>query len=289
MLSFPISIIKTIFSNRANITFNRGDTIASLLTFFTIRGALVSFLVLPVELAPADLTNLETTVIGNFIFLKDYLCRSKRGTWPHFLVFTKTGFVNADAFIACANKAMDVWEESNPGLNALFLGDNLDVHRTLKFLESVINRGHWVHYIPAGASDWNAVPDNLPYLELKSMGQYAAEGNVWDSLVTNEKWRWNVLEAFLEAELTAFTPEIIKKAFENVGLVNAKGKFDGDLVRQRIRENLGPFRGMTNSPSLQDQSRLAATDIIDSAFSRRSKKVFIQIHNKSIDINPFLA
>jgi hypothetical protein len=146
--------------------------------------------------------------------------------------------VNADAFIACANKAMDVWEASNPNLSALFLGDNLDVHRTLKFLESVIGRGHWIHYIPAGASDWNAVPDNLPYLDLKNMGQYNAEGNVWDSLLTDEKWRWNVLEAFLVSEQNAFSPEIIKKAFANVGLVNADGKFDAETLSGKGSEKI---------------------------------------------------
>ena len=232
----------------------------------------MSFLILPATLRPKDMEG-ETTVIGDFVFLKDYLSHFTRGRWPHFLVFTKTGFVNSEAFLACMDKVLDIWELRNPGLTGLFLGDNLGPHRTLQLLQKMIEKGHFNWYIPTQSSGWNAMPDDIPFLVLKKLGELQSERTVWDSLLTDENYRWNVFIAFMKAERDAFKPKLVREAFKNVGLVNKHGKFDKELVTKRMEENLGSIPGRDAYQDAAMASRDAASAIISNSFENVKKKV----------------
>jgi hypothetical protein len=249
--------------------FSRGGVIGSLLTFFTIKGPFLSFLVLPIEFKPEDSHGEE---ICDFVFMKDYLGTELRRKWKHFVVFTKKGFMNSDAFVHCARKVIELWNLEYPGLNLLFLGDNLEADRSLEFVKSVLELGHLSWYLPANTSNWNAVPDDVLFALLKRLGELRAERDIWNTSVSGGgKWKWDVFTAFLEAEVSAFTPETCKKAFNNTGLIGKNGKFDKELVLQRIAENLGPFT--RNSPGFVAEAREVATAVIEAASEKSTAKV----------------
>lgn len=248
--------------------FSRGGVICSMLNFFTINGPFMTFLILPMEFKTESDQGEE---VGDFIFMKDYLGHNLRRKWDHYVVFTKKAYLNSEAFLNCAKKVLSKWNLVNPGLNLLLLGDNLVVHRSLEFLKEVLRQGHLSWYIPAQSSNWNAVPDDVLFALLKVIGQKKAERDIWNSMISQDPWKWSVMAAFMSAELEAFSPESCRKAFNNTGLVNKNNRFDGDLVRRRISENLGTFT--RSSPGVAAEARDVVVTLLDEAADKAKSTV----------------
>lgn len=253
---------------RHNTVFSRGAVIAGLLTFFTIEGPLVSFIILPGHFKPDDV-NFEST--AEFLFLKDYLGPNLRRKWDHYLVFTQKGFMNNDAFLQCLKKTINIWNQKNPGLQALFIGDNLESHRTTEVLMEFARSQHLSWYIPAKTSNILAMPDDIPFRDLKRDAEREIERSMWDSMLTNANCRWDICTAYLETELNVFTPEICTKAFNNCGIVDDNGNFNREIVLQRIKDNLGPFEA--EPEEFVEKVRVATSTIIENAQLHVKKKV----------------
>lgn len=233
---------------------------------------MVSFVLLPADFKPKGANGFETETVAGFAFLKDYLGPLLRKKWPHYLVFTPTGFVNSSAFLACLTKAIEIWDTIHPGLRALWLGDNLEPHRAYEVLELVASTGlHLNGYIPACTSNFLAMPDEEPYGELKIIGEKEAERSLWDELVSGTKWGFGLLASFLEAELKAFTPQVCLKGFKSSGLLGDDLKFNKQRVLELITKNLGPFN--SSSPDVKAQAREATTAILDKANKTSKKRV----------------
>lgn len=229
----------------------------------------MSFILLPAALKPNNTTG---DVVANFVFLRDYLGTKLRRKWDHYVVFTPKGFMNNDAFLLCVKKTIQIWNEKNPGLRALFLGDNLESHRTKEVLLEIAQSKHLSWYIPAKTSNLLAMPDDMLFKNLKRDSQRDIEESMWDAMVVNEEYKWAILSSYLETEQTAFTPQVCATGFDNVGIVDkVTGRFNLDKVKAKIEANLGPFEARGNET--EEKAIIATSAILDKAQNNNKKKV----------------
>jgi len=138
---------------------------------------------------------------------------------PHRLFLSsETGFISTEHFEIIMAEFASWWQITRPGLDCFMISDNLRVHCNKRIVATAMSKGiHMLNIMP-GSSHWFQVHDQQPFgLLKKKMAEKKSEFSGCFSPVPKVR-RQQLMCMFYEAEACAFEPQVVRKAFADVGL-----------------------------------------------------------------------
>jgi len=127
------------------------------------------------------------------------------------------------------------WRLQNPPEDAFLIVDHLAAHKKAAVVRAALRRGVHCWWLVANTSHWLIVLDEKPFALLKRFQPVLSQQRVIDALLKSQPVRDCFIGATYEAERRAMTPQAIKAAFRNVGLL----PFDRVRVMELAHMSLG--------------------------------------------------
>jgi len=256
-------------TERANASSTRTSTFASLLTFAEANGStFMSIYELKGKFDEDGRSDVNFTL--------EPATRVTRRSWPRYVCWTDTGFLNADLFARVMDLVEDEWETRNPGLPLLIFGDQCSAHMRTDTLEKALARGLFLFFLVANASHFLQPLDAEPFAVFHRFLRITNEEYVFDTIMAGKSTRDALLAAAYNAERRTFTPRVVTAAFKTTGL----WPLDPKLVLARAQGNLGVAPA---GASARVQARLMAAETIAAA-REKSAKVSAGVSNGTVSV-----
>ena len=138
---------------------------------------------------------------------------------PHRLFLSsESGYISSEHFETIMAEFASWWQVTRPGLDCFMISDNLRIHCNKRIVATAMSKGiHMLNIMP-GSSHWFQVHDQQPFgLLKKKMAEKKSEFSGCFSPVPSTR-RKQLMCMFYEAEACAFEPQVVRKAFADVGL-----------------------------------------------------------------------
>eukprot|EP00168_Porphyra_purpurea_P014505 TRINITY_DN4185_c0_g1_i1.p1 TRINITY_DN4185_c0_g1~~TRINITY_DN4185_c0_g1_i1.p1 ORF type:complete len:400 (-),score=16.56 TRINITY_DN4185_c0_g1_i1:389-1453(-) len=252
--NLAVKRVKADGKDRANALLTQKSTVATLLSFISASGSVL----LSVYVMKANFG--ESTSAPVDFCLQD-APRTSRRCWPRYYCWTETGYLNAEPFQAVVGRFSEEWTTLNPGVPALFFGDQLGVHRRPDVVERALDNGVYLFFLPKNTSHITQPLDEAPFGTCQRLVATGTQQGVIDGMLRNEGTRNALLEAACTSQRRAFTPRVIIGAFRRCGL----WPFAPQRMLAQVADALGV--GHTNQ-STRGVAAAAAGDVIKEAASR---------------------
>lgn len=151
------------------------------------------------------------------IVLPAMFSRTRQGFPPPVLFFNDTGYLNGEIFSQVMEDFCKTWITLHPGLQCAIIGDNLSIHKDLKVIKEMYQKGLHMTFLPAETTHWSQPLDNLLFARFKQEVSKILQKISWLQSFTSDDL-FSLLDIVQTAAKRAFTPKTIMKAFSNTGL-----------------------------------------------------------------------
>ena len=196
---------------RSNAHGQSATTLGSLLPFVAADGkVLCSFWILKAAFSTDATAEVDAYEINDSYEL--------RGTWPRFVGFTETGYVNSIIFDKCVRQFIDIWCLKNPGQHVWVFGDQLACHSQLAITRYALDKKVSMWLLPSNTSHFLQPLDHIVFAAFKALLRRTTYLTSLQGLFSGQTARNLFFKLALDAELEAFTPRVIETAFRETGV-----------------------------------------------------------------------
>ena len=246
-------------------------TLGSLLPFVSADGSVIcSFWILKAELGEDG--------EGEVDVVSPYPQHPSRGSWPVFIGYTDTGFVNGTIFAKCVDEFIRRWKLLHPHLHAWVFGDQLGCHAQLELTRRALNEGVALWFLPSNTSHFTQPLDHAIFATFKVMLRSRTYLHSIAALFSGNNPRQAFFSMALQVERDAFTPRVIKKGFTGTGLF----PWNPTLILSNASANAGILE--VSGDGVEARAVSAATTIVrqlasigdDTARSARNYKIRVK-------------
>jgi hypothetical protein len=162
---------------------------------------------------------------------------------PHdmLVIGSTSGLMNSHLWEQAVNTLIDIICKTSltPSQDILLVTDNLGCHRQPAAIKQAMEKGLFQLYFPPNCSHWIQPLDNLLFAGVQMIIRRITE-DTFECLLFWQHHKVNLTELIMEATMEAvaqmFTPERIRKAWANVGLL----PFDEVKILAHAQLNSGP-------------------------------------------------
>lgn len=183
-------------------------------------------LLMVVYVLPMDKNNKTTTF---------HLMQRKtrgRGTYPVYLMFSKTGYLQKNQWLLAVEKFREVWFQRNPGLKPILVLDQLAAHRSEEALTYYLENDIIALYLVACSTHFTQPQDDLIFANFKRAVYRYLEAQQSTIAIWKRTIGQMLFMAAQEAE-SKLTKEVIEASFRNVGLY----PFDKERILENAKKN----------------------------------------------------
>lgn len=222
---------------------------ATMLPFTRANGEII----LVLYVIPLDKNNKDAT-----FWAKEREDRG-RGTYPVYYMFSKTGYLQKDQWLAIVKIFNERWKILNPGLTPVLVLDNLRAHRTEEVIDYYCNNGIVALYLVPNTTHFTQPQDDLIFARFKNAINRGLEEKL---LCVTAFKRYLGLELFKIAQdmEDMITPAIIRASFRNVGLY----PWNKEVIIKNAADNIGLEDVVANpSDDVISKVRTVVLDVLD--------------------------
>ena len=234
--------------DRSNAHGQAATTLGSLLPFVSADGKVIcSFWILK-----ATFSNDATAEIDAFAIDDSH---NLRGTWPRYVGYTETGYVNSVVFHKCIRQFIDIWCLTNPSQHVWLFGDQLACHSQLSITRYALDHGIAMWLLPSNTSHFLQPLDHVVFATFKALRRTTYTTSL-QALFSGQNARDLFFQLALDGERQAFTPQIIEKAFRETGIF----PWSPEKIISLAQANAGMFQKLADDPV--QRAVAAATEIV---------------------------
>ena len=247
----------------------RGQNIGSMLVSVTAEGHR-DFAVVILKVTKEDEDRMNALYKGKVFHS---IGPFKKEDGPMYFAFSSTGMMNSNLWKNCVEKYCELRNQIHPGLNALIFMDNLSCHHFLSAMLVAQKNGVRFFFLPPHCSAWLQPLDKICFALFKQIFLRHVAKNM-SNIATNAQWRSVLLYALRRGVTEAFTENVIKASFEQVGLY----PFDDHTIIKNMNLNV-------HTVSSADKIKQHAKSLCEAMMKKQSASTEMVEH----DLQPVVA
>lgn len=230
---------------------------ASMIPFFSTDGALIML----VYVIPSDSSGVSS------FFLRE-ISRSSHDSVPTYYMFTDTGLVDEDAWLAILKTFKKEWDLRNPGLEPVLLLDKLAVHMTDASLLYCLENHIHTAFFPANATHFLQPADDKLFANFKRALQRALQQYLV-SIRHNSRDLGAALLGLAQDLVGMMTKPVILASWRDTGI----HPWNAELILENAKKNAGGMgQADSGDTSACKLAREAAQHVIRESLGESKKR-----------------